>query len=188
MGTGTTNPAAFEKANIPFALTSADLRDVKQFWTNLHKAIEYGLSESKALEALTKTPATLLGIYDKVGSLDEGKLANFLITTGPLFSEKTIIIENWVQGNKYAVKEDAWTNIAGTYNLVLNTTSGTINYTLDVKNENTANVIAKDTLTGKFNYDGKLVKLVFLRLRKRNHRDSKSSLIREEEEEGQVFV
>ena len=156
-----TNPAAFEKANIPFALTSADLRDTKQFWTNLRKAIEYGLSESKAFDALTKTPATWLGVYDKVGSLDEGKLANFLITTGPLFNEKTNIIENWVQGDKYEVKEEAWTNVAGTYNLVLNTTSGTVNYTLDVKNENTANVIAKDTLTGKFNYDGKLVKLSF---------------------------
>ena len=156
-----TNPAAFEKANIPFAITSADLRDAKQFWTNLRKAIEYGLSESKAFEALTKTPATWLGVYDKVGSLDDGKLANFLITTGPLFNEKTNIIENWVQGDKYEVKEDAWTNVAGTYNLVLSTTSGTLNYTLDVKNENTANVIAKDTLTGKFNYDGKLVKLSF---------------------------
>jgi len=92
-----TNPAAFEKANIPFVLTAADLKDTKQFWTNLRKAIEYGLSESKAFDALTKTPATWLGVYDKVGSLDQGKLANFLITTGPLFSEKTNIIENWVQ-------------------------------------------------------------------------------------------
>lgn len=156
-----TNPAAFEKANIPFALTSADLRDVKQFWTNLHKAIEYGLSENKAFDALTKTPATWLGVYDKVGSLDEGKLANFLITTGPLFNEKTAIVENWVQGDKYDVKEDAWTNVDGIYNLVLNTSGGQMNYTLDVKSSTTANVIAKDTLTGKFSYDGKLIKLSF---------------------------
>jgi imidazolonepropionase-like amidohydrolase len=156
-----TNPAAFEKANIPFVLTAADLRDTKQFWTNLRKAIEYGLTESRAFDALTKTPATWLGVYDKVGSLDEGKLANFLITTGPLFNEKTIIIENWVQGDKYAVKEDAWTNIAGTYNLVLNTAGGPMNYILDVKSSTTANVIGKDTLTGKFSYDGKLVKLSF---------------------------
>ncbi len=156
-----TNPAAFEKANIPFALTTADLRDTKQFWTNLRKAIEYGLSESKAFDALTKTPATWLGVYDKVGSLDEGKLANLLITTGPLFNEKTIIIENWVQGDKYAVKEDAWANVAATYNLTLNTASGPVNYTLDVKSSTTANVIGKDTLTGKFSYDGKLVKLSF---------------------------
>ena len=156
-----TNPAAFEKANIPFAFTAADLKDSKQFWTNLRKAIEYGLSESKAFDALTKTPATWLGVYDKVGSLEEGKLANFLITTGPLFNEKTTIIENWVQGDKYALKEDAWTNITGTYNLVLNMPGGQVNYTLDVKNSTTANVIAKDTLTGKFSYDGKLVKLSF---------------------------
>ena len=156
-----TNPAALEKANIPFAITTADLRDVKQFWTNLRKAIDYGLSESKAFDALTKNPATWLGVYDKVGSLDEGKLANFLITTGPLFNEKTIIIENWVQGEKYAVKEDAWTNIAGTYNLTINGAGGPMNYILDVKNSTTANVIGKDTLTGKFSYDGKLVKLSF---------------------------
>ena len=103
----------------------------------------------------------MLGIYDKVGSLDEGKLANFLITTGPLFNEKTVIIENWVQGDKYEVKEEAWTNVSGTYNLVLKTEKGPVNYTLDVKSSNSADVIGKDTLTGKFSYDGKLVKLSF---------------------------
>ena len=155
------NPAAFEKANIPFCLTSAELKDVKQFWTNLRKAIEYGLSENKAFEALTKTPATLLGVYDKVGSLDEGKLANFLITTGPLFNEKTNIIENWVQGDEYDVKKEAWINVAGTYNLTINAGGSATNYTLDVKSTNEANVIGKDTLKAKFSYDGKLVKLNF---------------------------
>ncbi|MES1214527.1 MAG: amidohydrolase family protein [Bacteroidota bacterium] len=156
-----TNAAAFEKANIPFCLTAADLKDTKQFWTNLRKAIDYGLSESKAFEALTKTPATLLGLYDKVGSLDAGKLANFLITTGPLFNEKTSIVENWVQGNEYVVKPDAWTNVAGNYNLTVNSSGNTSNYTLEVKNSNTANIIAKDTIAGKLSYDGKLVKINF---------------------------
>ena len=104
--------AAFEKAGIPFCLTTADLRDVKTFWANLRKAMDYGLSEAKAIEALTKTPATILGIYDKVGRLDAGKLANFLITSGPLFNEKTIIIQNWIQGEKYGVKEDSWTDVS----------------------------------------------------------------------------
>ncbi|MBC7651395.1 MAG: amidohydrolase family protein, partial [Deinococcales bacterium] len=74
-----TNPAVLEKANVNFCLTAADLRDPKLFLTNLRKAIEYGLSPTKAMEAVTKTPATLLGVYDKVGSLEAGKLANFLI-------------------------------------------------------------------------------------------------------------
>ncbi|MEA3427291.1 MAG: amidohydrolase family protein [Bacteroidota bacterium] len=156
-----TNPAAFEKANIPFCLTTADLRDARQFMTNLRKAIEMGLSETKAMEALTKTPATLLGVYDKVGSIETGKLANFLITNGPVFSEKTTILQNWIQGDKYGVKEDAWYDVKGIYNLTLNTPSGPVTYSLDVKSAAAANVIGKDTLTSKFSFDGKQVKLSF---------------------------
>lgn len=156
-----TNPAAFEKANIPFCLTTADLRDSKQFMTNLRKAIEMGLSETKAMEALTKTPATLLGVYDKVGSIETGKLANFIITSGPVFSEKTTLLQNWIQGDKYGVKEDAWFDVKGIYNLTLNTPSGAVTYSLDVKSAAAANVIGKDTLTGKFSFDGKQVKLSF---------------------------
>ncbi len=156
-----TNPAALEKANIPFCLTLADLRDTKQFYTNLRKAMEMGLTETRALEALTKTPATLLNVYDKVGSLETGKLANFLITTGPVFAEKTTFLQNWIQGEKYSIKDDNWNEIKGTYALALSTIHGPVNYTLDVKSASSANIIGKDTLTGKFSFDGKLVKLNF---------------------------
>ncbi|MBI2729607.1 MAG: amidohydrolase family protein [Sphingobacteriales bacterium] len=155
-----TNPAAIEKAGISFCLTAADLKDNKSFWSNLRKAIEYGLSEKAALDALTKTPASLLGIGDKVGSLEAGKVANFLITSGPLFSEKTTILQNWVQGDKYAVKEDNWFNIAGTYTLTVSGDASN-SYTMDVKNNTAASIIAKDTLPVKFSYDGKTVKFSF---------------------------
>ena len=156
-----TNPAALEKANIPFCLTAAELRDPKMFMTNLRKAIEYGLTENKALEALTKTPASLLNSYDKIGSLDAGKLANFLITSGPIFNEKTTIIQNWIQGEKYTIKDDAVNNIAGTYKLEINSSTGKMNYTLDVKNSNEAKIYNRDTLTTKFNSDGKIIKINF---------------------------
>ncbi len=155
------NPAAFEKANIPFCLTVSDLRDQKSFLANLRKAIEMGLSETKALDALTKTPATLLGVYDKVGSLEMGKQANFIITSGPVFAATTNLLHNWIAGEKYAVKEDAWSEVKGNYTLTINTVAGPIKYALDVKNASTANVIGKDTLTGKFTHDGKMVKLSF---------------------------
>ncbi len=156
-----TNLGALEKANIPFCITSSDLKDSKSFITNLRKAMDMGLSEKKALEALTKTPATLLSVYDKVGSIETGKLANFLISNGPIFSEKTAILQNWVAGEKFSVKEDQWLDIKGSYTLKINSEAGTINYTLDVKNASSASVIGKDTLTGKFTYDGKIVKLNF---------------------------
>jgi imidazolonepropionase-like amidohydrolase len=151
------NPAVFEKNNIPFCISSADLKDTKQFMGNLRKAMEYGLSEGKALEALTRTPATLLGVYDKVGSLDAGKLANFIICSGAVFHDKTIIYQNWIQGEKYGVNESSWNTIAGNYQLVVNGTS----YTLEVKSNNAASVIGKDTVTAKFSYDGKMIKLGF---------------------------
>ncbi len=156
-----TNPAAMEKANIPFCISSADMKDSKQFWTNLRKAMENGLTESRAFDAMTKAPATLLGIYDKVGSLEEGKLANFLITTGPLFNEKTSIIENWVQGKKYVVKEGGWSDIKGQYKLVINDGQVNKEFTLDVKSNSSATLIGKDTLNNKFSYDGKMVKISF---------------------------
>ena len=155
-----TNAAAFEKAGIPFCITTADLRVVTTFWSSLRKAMEYGLSESKAMEALTKTPATLLGVYDKVGSLDAGKLGNFLITSGPIFNEKSIILQNWVQGIKYTVKEDA-ANAAGTYMLSVNTPAGTEKYTMDVKSATSLTLFAKDTLNSKFTFDGKQVKISY---------------------------
>ncbi|ULQ52836.1 amidohydrolase family protein [Flavihumibacter fluvii] len=156
-----TNPAAFEKANIPFCLSTADLKDAKQFTANLRKAIEYGLSESKALEALTRTPATLLGIYNQVGSLEPGKWANFIITSGPVFNEKTIIFQNWIQGEKYALNESGWSSSSGQYNLALVSEKGTSNYTLDLKSNSSANIIGKDTIAAKISNDGKLVRLSF---------------------------
>ncbi|MBE7172798.1 MAG: amidohydrolase family protein [Williamsia sp.] len=155
------NPAALEKANIPFCLTAAELRDPKQFMTNLRKAIDYGLTETRAMEALTKTPATLLGIWDKVGSLDAGKLANFLVTSGPVFNERTVVYQNWVQGERYPVNEANWNDVRGLYKLAINGPSGTQNYTLDVKSSNAANVIGQDTLTGKFSFTGKMIDLSF---------------------------
>lgn len=155
------NPAALEKAGINFCLTSADLTNPADFMANLRKAIEYGLTEQKALDALTKAPATLLGVYDKIGSLDAGKIANFIITSGPVFAEKTTLLQNWTQGIKNAVKDENWYDVKGSYNLVANTNTGVKAFTVDLKDAGVASFIGKDTLTGKYTYDGKLVKLSY---------------------------
>jgi imidazolonepropionase-like amidohydrolase len=156
-----TNPGAFEKAGIPFCLTTSDLTDVKSFLKNLNLAFSYGLSRNAALNALTKTPATVLGVYEQVGSLAPGKWANFLICSAPVFDDGAIIFQNWVQGTKYNVKDDGWKDRRGTYKLVLNTTSGPVNYTLDFQSSNTASIIGKDTVTSRFYYDGREVRINF---------------------------
>ena len=171
------NPAYFEKANIPFCLTAADLRDPKQFIANLRKAIDYGLSETKALDALTKNPAAFLHISDSVGSLDIGKLANFLITSGPIFNEKTNLLQNWIQGEKYILKDD-WKNIAGTYNLIITSGIGKTNYLIDIKSNNVASVVrGRDSLTTKFSTDGKMVNISFSPIANRRNRSSGSDTV-----------
>lgn len=163
------NAAALEKAGVPFCISSADLGAVTDFMPNLRKAIEYGLTESKALEALTKTPASLLGVYDKIGSLDNGKVANFVITSGPIFGEKTTILQNWTQGIKNAVKEENWFDVKGTYKY---TAANGKAFTLDLKDGGVASFISGDTLTGKYSYDGKLVKLSYTEGRGRDAKET----------------
>ncbi|TDQ09707.1 amidohydrolase family protein [Pedobacter metabolipauper] len=98
-----TNPGVLEKAGVKFSLTAFGLDNVKDFWTNIQSAIENGLSQKQALMAVTEIPAGMIGIADKVGTLEKGKLANFIITSDSLFKKTNIIEENWVQGKRFIV-------------------------------------------------------------------------------------
>jgi imidazolonepropionase-like amidohydrolase len=156
-----TNLSAFEKANIPFSISASEMKDSKNFFANLRKAIAAGLTETKALEALTKTPATQIGVYDQVGSLETGKWANFIITTEPVFSSNAKIIENWVQGKKYEVNESEWSSVAGKYKVTILNAGVATDYNLEIKKDLSANIIGTDTLMAKVSVNDALVKLSF---------------------------
>ena len=99
------NAALLAKAGVPFALSASDLKDKKKFLPNLKKAIEYGLTEEQALQALTATPAALLNAQDQVGSLKPGLVANFLVCSNRLFADDNVLLDNWVQGERYPLTE-----------------------------------------------------------------------------------
>lgn len=139
-----TNLATLEKNGIPFSITTNGLRKISDFIPNLKKAIANGLTETAALKALTTTPAQLLKVDDQVGSLKKGLLANFIITSGKIFDDKTIIHQNWVQGEVYTVKALDTRDFSGNYTLLLNGQ----NYTLEVSGEagsNKAKIKVSDT-------------------------------------------
>lgn len=125
-------PGLFDKAGLNFALT-ANGTATAEFLLNLRKAIENGLSEEKALDALTKNPATLIGAYDKVGSIDAGKLADFIITTGPVFDEKTIFLQNWIQGKAFILTNEGWNDYRGNYKLSIKQNAATKQYDVAVE-------------------------------------------------------
>lgn len=156
-----TNPATVEKARIPFVFTASDLKDLKSFWPNLRKAIAHGLSAKTALEALTKTPATLLGMYDQVGSLAPGKWANFIIVSDSLFSSQSSILENWVQGERYAVNGKNSKEQKGVYALKVISGAAVQQYSLVVKSNSLATVMDSTALTTKFSADESLISVSF---------------------------
>ncbi|MFP4456396.1 MAG: amidohydrolase family protein [Clostridia bacterium] len=61
-------------------------------------AINEGLDRQKALEAITINPAKIYNISDKVGSIEVGKDADFVVCQGDLFSRSAIIKSVYVNG------------------------------------------------------------------------------------------
>jgi len=104
---------------IEFALTTDKLKKLEDFRTNLLKAIKYGFDKTKALEALTTIPASILGKSGEIGSLATGSFANFVITSGEIFDVKTVLYENWVQGTKFVINDINAKDIRGSYDLTI---------------------------------------------------------------------
>ncbi|QKJ31899.1 amidohydrolase family protein [Mucilaginibacter mali] len=161
-----TNPAAMEKAGIKFAITSFGASSARDFWGNLRKAMDFGLTEKTALNALTTVPAEMLGIGDRVGTLAKGKLANFIITSANLFKADNVIYENWVEGRQFVVsKIDASADIHGKYSvagdgfasttLTIAGTGTSYNATIDRAGADSARA------TGTFTRAGDIVSLYF---------------------------
>ncbi|NMM50458.1 amidohydrolase family protein [Marinigracilibium pacificum] len=98
------NAAILDKNDIRFAFTASGLKNPSDYVKNVQKAVKNGLSEEKALAAMTSIPADLIGIKG-VGNLKNGSYANFIITDKSLFEEGVSIIENWVAGDKLVVNQ-----------------------------------------------------------------------------------
>lgn len=114
------NPAILEQKGVHFCLTAEGLKQPGEFFRNLRKALQHGLSEAQMLRALTTEPAAWLGLSDKVGTLEKDKLANFLITDHALGEAEFTLLENWVQGKPYVInRQGEIPDIRGTYTLLV---------------------------------------------------------------------
>lgn len=111
------NPALVQNAGILFAFTQDGVKNSNDFFKNMRKSIASGLSEADALRALTVNPAKIIGIENSCGTLDKGKLANFIITSSPVFEKESVIYQTWVNGKMYANREWVDTDPRGVYKL-----------------------------------------------------------------------
>ncbi|HYK42540.1 MAG TPA: amidohydrolase family protein [Thermoanaerobaculia bacterium] len=66
------------------------------------KAVRYGgVPPADALAFVTSNPAKQLGIFQRVGSLEPGKDADFVLWSGDPLSTTSIAMQTWVDGRKY---------------------------------------------------------------------------------------
>ncbi len=76
------NAAKLHKAGVPFAICTSSHSNVRNLPYQAAMAAAYGLPRDAALKAITLFPAQILGWERELGSLEKGKRANLIVTTG----------------------------------------------------------------------------------------------------------
>ena len=92
--------AKLSEAGIPFGFSVGNVR-ANAVLKNVRTYIENGLSEDAALAALTTNPASIFGISNIAGTVEQGKLANLLVSTAPIFSKDAQVKLMFVDGDKF---------------------------------------------------------------------------------------
>lgn len=143
------NPARLVAAGVRPAFTSLELGEPKEIHAKLATAIERGLSPDDALAGLTTRPAEILGVADRLGTVEAGKIANLVVTDGDLFAEKPKIREVWIDGRRYELADIKPPEVdpAGTWEITLNAGEFEMEMTLELSGPVDG---LSGTLTGPF--------------------------------------
>ena len=96
------NPAALHQAGVAFALVSGHAPD---FLAGVRKAVERGLPREVALRAVTLQAAEALGVSDRLGSLETGKIANVVVWSGEPLTKDAKPKLVFVDGEMYEPEE-----------------------------------------------------------------------------------
>lgn len=98
-----TLPARLSRKGIKFCISGADRADTwntRNLPYHAATAAAHGLSYEDALRSVTLFPAQILGIDDRVGSLEVGKEATLIVTTGDPLETDTHVTHAFVQGRR----------------------------------------------------------------------------------------
>ena len=135
------NAATLNDAGVQFSFMTADAnaRDIRD---NLRTMVENGLPEDVALAALTTRPADMLGLNDQLGTVEPGKIANLVVTSGSYFDEDAAIRYVFVDGHRFEIEEaaaepaegdaDGTADPAGEWRFTVATPQGDIGGTIEI--------------------------------------------------------
>ncbi|MDX6694177.1 MAG: hypothetical protein QOF02_1780 [Blastocatellia bacterium] len=130
-------------ARVRFAFQSGSMTEMNGYIQNAAKTVESGLARDEALRALTLRPAEILGVSDRLGTLEVGKIANLIVTRGDIFDKNTRITHVFIDGRpvdlKPATNATATTNTSapatGSWTLNVNLGEGETVVTLMLQQE-----------------------------------------------------
>ena len=123
MGLLEENAAILTKAGVKVAINTDDFVTESRFFVRTGAiAVRGGLSEDMALKALTLHGAQMMHLDDRIGSLEKGKDADFVVLSGAPFSVYSQVLETYIEGEKVFDREihEDWTYQAGGFALPKN--------------------------------------------------------------------
>jgi len=92
-------PSKMLAAGVKFAISTGDQGgEVRDLPYHAGLAGAYGLSKEEALKSVTLYPAQILGVGDKLGSIEVGKMANVVVATGDILDPRTEIKYMFING------------------------------------------------------------------------------------------
>jgi imidazolonepropionase-like amidohydrolase len=101
------NPALVHEAGVMMSINSDSGDHIRRLNLEAAKAVKYGgVPEDDALAMVTLTPATQLGVDDRVGSIEEGKDADLAVYSGHPFDTRSRVVMTLVDGEVHFERSD----------------------------------------------------------------------------------
>lgn len=94
------NAATLAKAGVRIAINEGDAQFARNLAHHASVAMAYGLPREKALESITLEPARILGVADRLGSLEPGKDATLFVSNGDVLDFRHVVEAAWVDGRQ----------------------------------------------------------------------------------------
>lgn len=92
------NPGALARAGVKIAFQTDDAANSRNVAYNAALATAYGLDADAALKAITIWPAEIWGVADRYGSIEVGKVANLIVTTGDPLDVRSVPKHVFIRG------------------------------------------------------------------------------------------
>lgn len=92
------NPGVLAQAGVLVAFRTNSASDSRNLPYNAALSLAYGLSAEDALRSVTINPAKIWGVDDRLGSIEAGKVANLMLTSGDPLDVRTHVEQVFIRG------------------------------------------------------------------------------------------